>query len=121
MSPPRDPQTVLPLRAAELEVLLALLSGELHGYGLMKAVETQSNGLVRLEVGSLYRVLSRMLSVGLIEPSAGTSESAVRRAGDSGHADKRRYYRITAFGKKVAAAEVGRLRITLKAANALLR
>ena len=107
-------EAVLPLRPVELEILLALAREDLHGYGLMKAVEAQSQGLVRLEVGSLYRILSRMLATGLITDD----QDAAVRAADRG---RRRCYRITRFGLRVAAAEVGRLRLALMTANAVLR
>ena len=55
------------LKPAEFHILFALSQGPRHGYGLMKEVERESNGSVRLEIGSLYRVLARMLDEGLIE------------------------------------------------------
>ena len=60
-----DPNDVLPLRAQDLQVLLLLHGGPLHAYGISKAAEEQEGG-VRLEIGSLYRMLNRMLSAGLI-------------------------------------------------------
>src|SRR5579859_5083331 len=76
---PRGPRrSALPLRPRDMLVLLVLADGDLHGYGIMKEVERQSQGRVPLEVGSLYRTLSRLLDAGLIEESdtaAGTSPS----------------------------------------------
>ena len=65
----RDPSSALPLNPVDVQILLVLTGGNLHGYGLMKAVEEQSGGKVRLEVGSLYRVIKRLIGNGLIEES----------------------------------------------------
>jgi len=87
----------LPLRPADFHILLALAESELHGYGLMKAVEHQSQGSVRLELGSLYRQIARLVDTGLIA-SAPDEES-----------DRRRLYAITPLGRKVLRAEARRL------------
>ena len=83
------------MKTADFHVLLALAGGPRHGYGIMKDVERESGGEVRLEIGSLYRLLARMLAAGLIEQ------------GDSD--DRRRYYRITRQGRRVLRAEAARL------------
>jgi DNA-binding PadR family transcriptional regulator len=85
-----------PLKAADLHILLVLAAGPRHGYGIMKEVERESDGKVRLEIGSLYRLLGRMLDDGLIQESGDTE-------------DRRRYYRISRLGRRVLAAEAGRL------------
>jgi DNA-binding PadR family transcriptional regulator len=85
-----------PLKPADLHILLVLAAGPRHGYGIMKEVERESDGKVCLEVGSLYRLLGRMLDHGLIQ-----------EAGDDD--DRRRYYRISRLGRRVLAAESGRL------------
>jgi DNA-binding PadR family transcriptional regulator len=85
-----------PLKPADLHILLVLAAGPRHGYGIMKEVERESDGKVRLEIGSLYRLLGRMLEDGLIQES-GDAE------------DRRRYYRISRLGRRVLAAEAGRL------------
>jgi DNA-binding PadR family transcriptional regulator len=90
-------QELLPLKPADFHILLALAERELHGYGLMKAVEQQSGGSVRLELGSLYRQIARLVGSGLIE---GTAEE---------EPDRRRLYRITGLGRKVLRAEARRL------------
>jgi DNA-binding PadR family transcriptional regulator len=97
----RTPEAMLPLRPIDLQMLLVLLEHDLHGYGLMKEVESQSGGKVTLEVGSLYRVIKRLLASGLIE-EAGQSEA-------SAGAKPRINYRITPFGREVAQAEAARL------------
>lgn len=96
-----EADALLPLRAIDLQILLVLLESDLHGYGLMSAVERQSGGKVTLDGGSLYRVIKRLLTSGLIaEADRDLDESASRR---------RRNYRITDFGRQVARAEADRL------------
>lgn len=83
------------LKPADFHVLLALTTGPLHGYGIMKEVESVSGGDVRLEVGSLYRLLDRLMEEGLLE--AGPND------------DRRRYFKITRLGRRVLKAEAVRL------------
>lgn len=104
-----DPRDLLPLPPHDFHVLLALLDAPRHAYGLARAVD-EENGDVRLEIGSLYRILSRLTGQGLIEdfdPPAGAA----------GHEARRRYYRITAFGRQVATAEADRLTTVLRLAR----
>jgi len=91
--------TILPLKQAELDVLLALAGGETHGYGIRKDVERRSRGKVKLGPGTLYRTLDGLLGRGWIE-ERGEDEEGGRR---------RRHYRITDTGKRAASAEVARL------------
>ncbi len=84
-----------PLKPADFHILLALLGGPRHGYDIMKEVERESGGGVRLEVGTLYRILARLLDDGLI-----------RDAGDDG---RRRNYSLTRAGEKIVRAEAERL------------
>jgi DNA-binding PadR family transcriptional regulator len=100
MSDARVPDDALPLRSVEFDVLLALAGGERHGYGILQEVQERSDGAVVLEPGTLYRALRRMLAAGLV------ARVATRR--DSGD-DRRRYYRLTDMGRRVAAAEAARL------------
>jgi DNA-binding PadR family transcriptional regulator len=83
------------LKPADFHVLLALAEGPRHGYGIMKEVERESSGGVRLEVGSLYRLIGRLLDAGLLEEA------------DSD--DRRRYYRISRLGRRALRAEAERL------------
>jgi DNA-binding PadR family transcriptional regulator len=83
------------LKPADFHILLALAQGPRHGYGIMKEVERESGGGVRLEIGSLYRLLGRLLDAGLIEDAEGD--------------ERRRYYRITRLGRRVLKTEAGRL------------
>ena len=98
----RDPRTLLPLRPAMLQILLALGDGERHGYGIMKEVEGRSGGEVRLGPGTLYGSIKRMLAGGLIEESDERPDPALDD-------QRRRYYRITDFGRRVTGAEAERL------------
>src|SRR2546423_14544743 len=84
------------LKPADFHILLALAAGPLHGYRIMKDVERDTGGEVTLEIGSLYRLLARLVTEGLID--------AVEGAGES-----RRYYRITAAGRRALKAEAARL------------
>src|ERR1700739_1965893 len=67
----RTVEEALPVRPRDFFVLLVLAGGDLHGYGIMKAVARESRGSVTLEVGSLYRTLDRLLEAGLIEEGDG--------------------------------------------------
>lgn len=113
-----DPQAVLPLSPVDLQILLVLVRSELHGYGLMKAVEEQSGGKVRLEVGSLYRVIKRLLGNGLIEESDGGPPDDGVASGGSRGPKPRRFYKISDFGREVAAAEARRLAEVVETARA---
>ena len=99
---PPDPRSHLPLKPVDLQLLLALAEGERHGYGLVQEIETRTDGLVVLDPGNLYRVIKRLLAAGLV------AETEPRAAADlSG--ERRRYYRLTALGGRVLAAELRRL------------
>lgn len=100
----------LPLAPQDLQLLLALSERALHGYAMTRAVEEQSNGVLRIELGSLYRIIQRMERNGLIEVVAGDSEPAPGR--------ERRFYGITRLGRAVVAAELDRLRGVIALAGA---
>jgi DNA-binding PadR family transcriptional regulator len=99
----RDPRSLLPLTPAVLHILLALADGERHGYGIMREVEGRTGGEVRLGPGTLYGSIKRMLAEGLIEESEERPDPALDD-------QRRRYYRITDFGRRVAGTEAERLR-----------
>ena len=86
---------LLPLKPADFHVLLVLVDGPLHGYAIMKAVERESRGEVRLEIGSLYRLLGRMVNEGLLEMGK--------------HDGRRRDYALTPLGRRTLKAEAARL------------
>lgn len=90
----------LPLKPQDFHILLVLAEADRHGYGIMKAVEEQTVGRVRLEVGSLYRLLGRLLDEGLLESAPQPAEEEDER---------RKYYRLTGLGRRVARAEAARL------------
>jgi DNA-binding PadR family transcriptional regulator len=91
---------LLPLPPAFLHILIALGEEERHGYAIMQDVARRTGGRVQMSPGTLYGSIKRMLADGLIE------ELTTGRAGAD---ERRRYYRITKFGRRVAAAEGERL------------
>ena len=107
---PPKPESLLPLRPATLLILHVLSTGEQHGYAIVRDVERQSEGTVRLHPGALYRMLHRLLADGLLE------ETDERPAPDLDDA-RRRYYCITPFGRAVLTAEVERLARLVRAAR----
>jgi len=99
----------LPLTAALFQVLLALSDGDKHGYAILKEVAEQSGGQVRLSTGTLYGIIKRLLADGMI------AEVRERPAADDDA--RRRYYRLTPWGRQVAAAEAERMAKALAAAR----
>jgi DNA-binding PadR family transcriptional regulator len=99
---PDDPRDFLPLPSSTFHVLLVLAKEELHGYAIMREVQTISEGAVRMGPGTLYGTIKRMLDAGLVE------ESGERPDPDLDD-ERRRYYRITGLGERVVTAEVRRL------------
>lgn len=97
----RDPSAHLPLTPAVLHILLALAGGERHGYAIAGEVGETTSGSIRMGPGTLYGSIQRMLAAGLIEEVA-----AKRVRGDD---ERRRYYRLTPFGRRVLELEVQRL------------
>ncbi len=104
------PDEYLPLSPAVLDIMLALGDGELHGYGIMRAVRRRTAGKRRLAPGTLYRSLRQMEERGLV------AESDERPDPDLDD-QRRRYYRLTELGRKVAVAEVERLEDVVRAAR----
>jgi DNA-binding PadR family transcriptional regulator len=98
----------LPLRPVEFDVLLALVEGPRHGYGILLEVARRAE--VQLEPGTLYRALRRMRKAGLVAHAADPP--------GQGDDERRRYYRLTALGRRVAAAEAGRMNTLVLAARA---
>ena len=102
------PRDFIPLKPVDLQLLLVLAGGECHGYGLVHAIADRTDGLIRLDPGNLYRVIKRLVDDNLI------AEAGHRTAPDLG-GERRRYYKLTALGKRVLAAEVRRLAILVNA------
>lgn len=98
-----DPNGFLPLAPHSFQILLSLLERELHGYSIIKDVEERTGGEMRLGTSTAYAAIKRMVEDGLLERAEPPDEE---RSGGP----RRRYYRITALGRKVARAEG--LRIT---------
>jgi DNA-binding PadR family transcriptional regulator len=106
----QDGLELLPLTPAVFHILLALAEGERHGYSIMQEVEGRTRNHVHLGPGTLYGSIKRMLADGLIEES---DERPDPRLDDK----RRRYYRLTAFGRRVAVAEAERLESLVGAAR----
>lgn len=106
---PRNPQELLPLRPLEFSILLAVAEEERYGYDIVKRIAERSGGGVRLAPGNLYQVMDRLIDDGLIE--------AKRRRDRQD--ERRRYYGITPFGRRVAAAEAARLEELLQTVRQL--
>lgn len=105
-------QANVPLTPAVLHILLALSKQERHGYGIMKQVESDSQGKVKMGPGTLYGSLGRMIDAGLIRES----DKKVDPKMDD---ERRIYYRITAVGQKALAAELRRYREVIAVARRL--
>jgi DNA-binding PadR family transcriptional regulator len=101
----------MPLRPIEFQILLTLAAEDRHGYGIMQEAARLTGGELRLEAGTLYRALHRMLKAGWVAASA-------RKAGGDLEDDRRRYYRLTAHGRRVASDEAQRLSRLVSAARA---
>lgn len=104
-----------PLTPAVFHILLALSSGERHGYGIMKQVEADGQGQVKMGPGTLYGSLKRMLDAGLVQERANRVDPEM---GD----ERRIYYQITNLGAKALASELARYRhiVTVAQARQLL-
>ena len=106
----RDPETLLPLTPAVFSILLALADSERHGYGIMQEVTLRTDGKQRMGPGTLYGSIKRMLSDGLIAESGERPDPTLDD-------ERRRYYRLTQFGQRVAQAEAQRLEQLLQVAQ----
>jgi DNA-binding PadR family transcriptional regulator len=100
---PRGPK---PLPPASQYVVLALLEGEMHGYALMRRVQDQSDGAVRMGPGTLYGTLNRLVEDGLIVETP----DRVPRS----ESERRRYYELTGIGRSVALDELARLQALVR-------
>ncbi|GMV22629.1 MAG: PadR family transcriptional regulator [Acidimicrobiia bacterium] len=100
-----------PLPAATFHILMALADEDRHGYAVIQEVSARTNGQVVLGAGTLYRSIQRMIEQGLIEE---VDERPAPEFDD----ERRRYYRITRYGRQVAEAEAARLTDLVKLARA---
>jgi DNA-binding PadR family transcriptional regulator len=106
-----EPEDLLPLPNATFHILMSLADKDRHGYGIILDVAERTRGSLRLSAGTLYRSIQRMLEQGLL------AETDERPAADMDD-ERRRYYRLTTFGRDVAEAEAGRLSNLVKLARA---
>ena len=105
-----DIDSLLPLPPATFHILLALAGEDRHGYAIIQDVAARTQGEIKLSPGTLYRSIQRMQEQGLIVE---TRERPLPELDD----ERRRYYRITSFGNRVAKAEAGRLMQLVKMAR----
>jgi len=105
-----DPSDFLPLSPPVFQVLLALADGDKHGYAILKEVEQRTEGKVVLSTGTLYAIIKRLLTDGFIEE---LDERPAAQEDDQ----RRRYYALTPFGRKVAVAEANRMEEILESAR----
>jgi DNA-binding PadR family transcriptional regulator len=99
-----------PLPSAAFQILLALADEDLHGYGIMRQVAEQTEGRMRLGPGTLYSSIQNLLEAQLI------AEIDLREDARLGH-ERRRYYRLTPAGRKLARSEAERLADLLRVAR----
>jgi DNA-binding PadR family transcriptional regulator len=99
-----------PLTPAVFHILLALADGEKHGYSIMKDVEKQTQGKLKMGPGTLYGSIKRMLAAGLIEEADERPDPALDD-------ERRRYYRLSDLGQKVLSAESQRLEQAVEVAR----
>jgi DNA-binding PadR family transcriptional regulator len=103
VKPQRDPESMLPLKSQWLHVMLAVAAGHRHGYAIRQEVEERTAGRIRLWPATLYGALAQLTETGLLEEV--DDGSALVESDDA----RRRYYRLTADGRAVLAAETRRL------------
>ena len=108
-----SPESELPLPAATFHILMALADEDRHGYAIIQEVAARTKGEVRVGAGTLYRSIQRMVDLGYV------TELTMRErpAADEDDA-RRRYYRLTPFGRSVAEAETRRLGELVRLARA---
>jgi DNA-binding PadR family transcriptional regulator len=107
----RDPRELTPLTPMTLQILVALADGDKHGYAIIKEVRRRTDGEVELGASSLYAVMKRLLGDGLVAEADQRPDPALDD-------ERRRYYRLTDFGRQVAVAEMKRLETLLRQARA---
>jgi len=103
-------QKLNPLPSAAFQILLALVGEDLHGYGIMRQVAEQTDGRMRLGPGTLYSSVQTLLEAKLIEELGSREDEKLG-------SERRRYYRLTAAGRKLARSEAERLADLLRVAR----
>ena len=99
-----------PLPAAAFQILMALSDDDLHGYEIMRRVEEQTEGRTRMGPGTLYSSIQALLDAGFLAEVASRGNEGLNDA-------RRRYYRLTAAGRKAAREEAERLADVLRVAR----
>jgi DNA-binding PadR family transcriptional regulator len=112
MSDRRGAEARAPLSATDYHILMVLAEGDLYGYAIMKSVEADSGGAVSPGIGSLYRILARLTSLGWVEEAPPPGEAPTEHRGHP-----RQYYRLTPAGRAALRAESRRLESVLELAR----
>jgi DNA-binding PadR family transcriptional regulator len=107
----RDPESLLPLTPGMFQVLIALADGDKHGYAIIKEVARRTEGHIALSAGTLYTIIRRFEQEGVIAETVERPDAALDD-------ERRRYYRLTEFGRDVAGAEGRRMETALGMARA---
>ena len=102
-------QKLSPLPSAAFQILLSLVDEDLHGYGIMRQVAAQTEGRMRLGPGTLYSSIRTLVEEKLIEEIDADAKPG---------SERRRYYRLTSSGRKLARTEAERLADLLRVARA---
>jgi DNA-binding PadR family transcriptional regulator len=102
LRPDPSPDDLLPLPSATFHILVALSDADRHGYAIMQEVAERTGGRTKLNPGTLYTTIHRLLDQALIEEL----DARPAKAEDD---ERRRYYRLTTFGRQVAQRELARL------------
>jgi len=102
----RDPESLLPLTPGMFQVLIALADGDKHGYAVIKEVARRTGGSIALSAGTLYTIIRRFEQEGVIAETVERPDAALDD-------ERRRYYRLTEFGRDVAGAEARRMETAL--------
>lgn len=106
MTQPTDARAFLPLTPQQFQILLALEGGDRHGYGIILDVARRTDGALRMGTGTLYTAIARLVALELVA--------------DTGREDdRRRFYRLTALGRRVLVAETARLEALVRDAHRL--
>lgn len=112
MIPAKAPEPPLPLSATDYHVLMVLAEEDLYGYAIMKAVEADSGGAVSPEIGSLYRILARLMTEGFVDEIGTPKDAPTENRGRP-----RKYYRLTKHGRVALRSESRRLQGVLQLAR----